>query len=476
MLSRKTLGIAGAAIMGTLVGTNTAHAEILLEGKKTEGGVVYAEESLTTSITGEDGTKYYVVKDGKDKDNLTVKVPIGIATGKDTERDIVVTYTLKGMVFTDESNPTLSDIAGKTPAKLTGGMSGDSKVQFSISEVETKTSDDPDNLVLRIRQLAVDKDAVGSIEVESYFKFGDITVSKKHILHNAVKTQKAIDDSAGAMPNHLTVSVDKDFMKFVPDGETGELIRNVGRFSAGVVAKGLLHAATSSELVTLNNITGAGIGEVTIGGGAFAFAEDIFLSSAENCTGSADSDSVLKRDKDGNVESFVDKVLSTMPMMDKYLCIKVDGKKVIPRTGPYTVTTSYKAMDGAAFPPQGAKLTLGKITHDGTTYQLPFMSVYKAHNQRLMIVNRHSKEVGYSFNFNPEAGVDVEGGAMAEGKLEAGTTKVLKVNGDVIKSITKGTRTAATLTVAAPTGTIDLSSVLVDRPSQTSDSVVYQEK
>ena len=65
MLSRKPLGVVGAAMLGimALLGTNAANAVIDLDGDDTDG-VTFAQETITSSLQGKDGTTYYVVDGG----------------------------------------------------------------------------------------------------------------------------------------------------------------------------------------------------------------------------------------------------------------------------------------------------------------------------------------------------------------------------------------------------------------------------
>ena len=68
MLSRKPLRLFGAAILGimALLGTNAANALIDLDGDDTNG-VTFAQETITSSLTGKDGATYYVVDGGTAK-------------------------------------------------------------------------------------------------------------------------------------------------------------------------------------------------------------------------------------------------------------------------------------------------------------------------------------------------------------------------------------------------------------------------
>ena len=97
MLSRKTLGVAGAAMLGAIafLGTNVASAVINLEDGM--GKVKYAKETLTTA--GEftmDGVKYYTV-DNATTDMLDMSGKVGFNPSASVP--VYVRFDLMNMVF-----------------------------------------------------------------------------------------------------------------------------------------------------------------------------------------------------------------------------------------------------------------------------------------------------------------------------------------------------------------------------------------
>ena len=133
-----------------------------------------------------------------------------------------------------------------------------------------------------------------------------------------------------------------------------------------------------------------------------------------------------------------------------YLCVAVDGETPIPATEPYMVTTAYKGIANAAFPPQGGTYELAGIRRDGTNYSIPYLTTFSDYNQRFSIVNHGTAAVRYTFSFQSEEGVTTAPGTAASGDLPPGGQIVLKAS-DIVE-ITGGTRAAAVLSIVAPGG------------------------
>ena len=102
MLSKKSFGIAGAAMLGTvaLLGTNAANAVINLDGEEADARTAtFAQETVTEAV--DEGMMYYKVTDhvenGTDETALDVMSEGGVGAAQD--ETLVVTYTLEGMVF-----------------------------------------------------------------------------------------------------------------------------------------------------------------------------------------------------------------------------------------------------------------------------------------------------------------------------------------------------------------------------------------
>ena len=110
-------------------------------------------------------------------------------------------------------------------------------------------------------------------------------------------------------------------------------------------------------------------------------------------------------------------------------------------------------------------LLLGGITRDGITVQIPYMTTYEGYNQRVTLANRHGAPAAYSFTFQPEDGTTATGGQYSSGTLAVGQTMVLSAM-DIV-DLMGGSRTAATLTIVAPTDSVDVSTTLVNRSTGT---------
>ena len=161
----------------------------------------------------------------------------------------------------------------------------------------------------------------------------------------------------------------------------------------------------------------------------------------------------------------------------KALCVELysdDDAKVVPSTSPYEITLNLKpSVADSLISLSDLTLTLGRIKRDGTTAHIPYLSTYEGYNHRITLSNRGSRPAAYEFTFRPEIGVMATPGMYAEGVLAGHETKILRAE-DVV-TLSGGKRTAATVTVVAPRGSIDVSTTLVNRATGTA-VVTWAEK
>ena len=137
--------------------------------------------------------------------------------------------------------------------------------------------------------------------------------------------------------------------------------------------------------------------------------------------------------------------------------------------GSYSVTFTPTALAGAAYPLSAVTGAIGTITRSGTTIQVPYVTTFADYNQRLVLVNRYSAAAPYSITFTEENGVTAAAGAKATGTLAANETLILKAT-DIV-TLTGSTRTAATVVVTAPAGTIDAATTSVNLSDKSTDTV-----
>lgn len=102
--------------------------------------------------------------------------------------------------------------------------------------------------------------------------------------------------------------------------------------------------------------------------------------------------------------------------------LEVDGETVIPKTGSYVAKIENTVLANAVFPPPDEEFTLGKITRDGASVEIPFLSTSSGYKHRLVLTNRGSAAVPYTVSFTAEDGVTATAGSKATGMLPPGIT------------------------------------------------------
>ena len=160
---------------------------------------------------------------------------------------------------------------------------------------------------------------------------------------------------------------------------------------------------------------------------------------------------MLPEDDENRGTELVAQSLATVNLAP-HLCIAVDNtaedQMPIPATAPYLATKTFvSALDDAEFPPSAVEHPLGRITRDGTTVYIPYLTQFADYNQRIVIVNRGG-DAPYTFDFTSEGNVMTTPGAEAEGMLPAGSTTYLSLKyGDLVTIEGSPNRAAATLIV-----------------------------
>ena len=164
MLSRKTLGVAGAAILGSmaLLATNTASAVINID---TGTGVKVAKETLLDSaVTTPTGTttKYYnLVESSTPGGEFDIVMKQGIALGAGAT--LYLRVELMNMLFNSGSPLTAGSSNGNVNLALTsGGGAGESSVVFSLPGHASSAI--ADVLTIDVPAITVLPNAAGSVK------------------------------------------------------------------------------------------------------------------------------------------------------------------------------------------------------------------------------------------------------------------------------------------------------------------------
>ena len=512
MLSNKSLGIAGAAMLGSvaLLGTNAANAAIDLSGKGDD--IVFASET-TDDMVGDSGMYYEVNSDTGAAipavNLLDIVGKIGVGATQDTQ--LIVKYTLEGMVFgspltgdsielyavnaegsRDGSN--LLATNGQSSLSAGGGM-GDSSATFSIN-TQTESTTANHELVLRVPALGVSAGG-GTAKMSVEFVHGLIDPSMVGP-SNMVKIESGVKAMADDI-NNPTAMVERGYLDFglmadpQNDGEmTPDLAVTVGSF---LVASQHYNAA-DGILATLQDVFGTDAiattpegrqealseAQVTFEGGSTMFADAVWLDDAMACDDDADSRTdLIDRGDDGegpNNGKLKPSTLSDFTFTGgdatttakRFLCFEVDGKTKIPASGPFNGKISYGDRLGMS-----TSDNLGRIQRDGVSVWLPYLTTDMRYNQRLIMVNNGDSDAAYSLTFLSEDGVDVTAGMNAMGTLKANSTTVLHLRkGDVMMIDGSPQRTSAELIVEAQPQYISVATNQTNSQNGGTDTVVYE--
>ena len=507
MLSKKYWRIAGAAMAGTAAMLVTSAAGAINLTDKT--GVRYAEETVVT--TGEldvDDVKYYLLGRASSEqssaipgDERDVLSEVGVALAVETDR-MLLEYTLDGLVFAEaleNGDLTVTGNADVNAQLISGGMAEDSMALYSLTGGTIASSE---QLSLATNGFAISGRS-GSISVKAtnvnfaeLFGADSPTATKTTSFPGAISLKKAL--KVTTMPpdpmdtrSDRVATVGSEYKKFdhptpaqddVSEIDLGSVMVAVVIDDADTadVDEALRRAnATSGDVDDLaqlvNDATDADENSVTFMGD-FSFASDVHVDESGECgTEPTAVTRIIERDSD---DVPMDKTravaLSTFTTMN-YLCITVDSDgedfEGIPDTGHYMAITSLSGVSNAVFAPEGATYTLRKIRRDGTTVHIPYITIYEGYNHRIVLSNRGTRNAAFRIMFRTEDGITADPMMTEDMMLNAGETRTLRA-ADLV-TLTGGARTAASVMVEARPQNIDVSSVIVNRESQDTDTVVH---
>ena len=159
-----------------------------------------------------------------------------------------------------------------------------------------------------------------------------------------------------------------------------------------------------------------------------------------------------------------------------YFCVLVSENEVaIPVVGDdgdldgyeITVTSRHGMTAGPA-----TKHNAGSIDRNGTTVNITYLSVHPAYNQRLVIVNRGSREAEFWMDqFQTESGTMVM--SDIRGTVGAGDRMVLRVQDHLTVNEGGMTRASGTINLTAPSNMIDVMTLQVHPGTGQIDTTIY---
>ena len=160
-----------------------------------------------------------------------------------------------------------------------------------------------------------------------------------------------------------------------------------------------------------------------------------------------------------------------------YLCVLVSENEVeIPAVGDDRDMDGYKInvtpLHGTAKGPALSGGNGGAIDRNGTTVNITYLSVHPAYNQRLVIVNRGSREAAYWMNeFQTESGTTVT--SELEGTVAAKSRMVIRVQDALAVNADGMSRASGTLNLTAPEADIDVMTLQVHPGTGQIDTTTY---
>ena len=500
MNMRTLIGVAGAAALAF----SSAHA-VKIDG---DYSVTYAKETLRKAAdTGEpatlltvSGVTYYVLEPSH-----MIEGPADISANNTDTTDYEVVFTLQDMVFSValSGSSLTSVLAGTTTVGATftlqrGGAMEDNFAVFHKASGEAIATDD---MLTLAASFAVTADGPGGIvrmitNEALPSAIPGIKISMTHTNSDAVKVARALKETVMPAEPMPKADAGDNFMNFTGGtAQSPRLYASLGTVMVGVTS-GIRDARVAANndgnqtpdiddrMVTLTGLDGvptnAGIiataaildmpddteGTAVTFSGAFDFLKTVAVDSG-GCAGSLTE---IRKPSEDDRTVLTDE---TRPMAAgefataKHLCVAVDGETAIPNTGAYTATTEYKGPALNMFPPVGATHQLAAIGRSGSTFRIPFLTVNARHNQRINIVNRGAATT-YTLGELATIGDSVSALDMASGDLPQGQTALLVT--DLIE-IMGAMRASGTLSMPADSGTIDVSTDIVNKENGSIDTV-----
>ena len=167
------------------------------------------------------------------------------------------------------------------------------------------------------------------------------------------------------------------------------------------------------------------------------------------------------------------------------LCVNVDvlGKETNSTPIPvedYTGTVSITGTAAGADPKVAATGTIGLIRRNGASVEIPYLTTSEKHNQRLIVVNRGTRDVAIaSIAFTTEEGTEVELMPDVQAAMDAGmlvipakSTWVGRMD-ETISITGDSRRVAASVGFAATKGALSVATTQVNLEDGSTDTVVY---
>ncbi|ALS99253.1 hypothetical protein [Lacimicrobium alkaliphilum] len=448
MLNKKILAAAIATAF-----TMNAHAVVKLDAAGTQADptdtVVYASESITAGDINSDG----LLEAGNAGNILDVRAEVGFTIGNGTSKYVRVELG-GGAQF--GAVPTLTT-ANASAAVSQGGTVGDDFVIFEVAA----TADVPaaQTYVVAATDYLLNASGTSTVAVATYETAADAVNETSALFTDSAALSTVVDVVTGdiVVPGESVATVGSDFLAFTTaDGDA--FSATVGKIGEIDVAEYISNAAAVNPAG--GAVTAAGLLEqnqtVTVSGnftfGAWELNDDLDCDPLGNTT-------ALVINGDENAAATAAPVdVTTAPWA---VCVTVNGTTDEIVKGSYSVNVDEDDITN----------TLGVISYDTTSIEVPYLTTFSAYNQRVYIVNHSANDAAYTMSFTSEDGTTATAGSAASGTVPAGEMVALKAT-DIVTLSGGTTRTSAVIEVEAVSTEVTAASQSVNLSDGTTDTVV----
>ena len=417
----------------------------------------------------------------------------------------------EGADTTDYTTGAIDGATTNLGVQVAGGTSGDSHVVFRVTGAEILLAE---SIWIRVDHALAVPMGTGTYgaSISAYTTADAATAGVGAVSTIAgsgtiVRVVSGLDASVTA-GDALVASVDTGFLWFVGPSAQGML----GTFQAIANPMGVLSAndgmaAADPDIISTDtgSVTVAVEGDLSIG--AFSVVDynaaveadpdnNIAAAAAhyDACpTGPAAADDDPTNDDMGTLmnpddpEAAVTTVGTESLGAGMYgLCVNVDtsgpmtNSVAIPE-GEYTATVSVLSPGAhASEAVEAASGTIGTISRDGASVDIPYLTTSEKHNQRLIIVNRSTSDVAITnIQFTTEDGTEVELMGPVQAAMDAGLLAVPAMSSwvarmdETISISGNSRRVAASIAFAATRGALSVATTQVNISDGSTDTVVY---
>ena len=206
-------------------------------------GVTFAQETITSSLTGKDGATYYVVVNGG-AEALDVTAALGFGTVSGAS--LVVRYDFTGMILTESSFPTPAlVVSGGTSTLRQGGKAKDDYVVFLVTGFTGVVAEAVD-VILNLDEVAI-LPGGGSITMHVT---DDLSIPADNTASYSGAVRMASAPMPVKEPMDQTALVSEKFLSFGPASAPVQTV-TLGSVMLNAVAPGLLNAVTVARRLIL---------------------------------------------------------------------------------------------------------------------------------------------------------------------------------------------------------------------------------